>query len=98
MSIVLVFGPMFSGKTTTLLSYEKKFQISNKLYVCINHSFDTRYTTDGKLATHDGKISDSKTISVSSLNEIEDEFIEPLQGIIIDNFIHINRALTRYLC
>lgn len=84
MSIELVFGPMFSGKTTTLLSYEKKFKNSNKLYMCINHSFDKRYTTDGKLATHDGNVSECKTLCASSLKDIEDEMINPLQGIIID--------------
>ena len=57
MSIDLIIGPMFSGKTTTLLSYEKKFQVTKKKYLCINHSFDTRYTKEGKLATHDGQVS-----------------------------------------
>jgi thymidine kinase len=43
MSITLIIGSMYSGKSTTLLSYEKKFTVAKKNFVCINHSFDTRY-------------------------------------------------------
>ena len=54
MSITLIIGPMYSGKSTTLLTYEKKFKACNKSYILINHSFDTRYTEDGNICTHDG--------------------------------------------
>jgi len=84
MSIDLIIGPMFSGKTTTLLSYEKKFQVTKKKYLCINHSFDTRYTKDGKLATHDGKVSSGQHITVSDLNEIESYILHTFDAFIID--------------
>ena len=47
MSIELIIGPMFSGKSTMLLAFEKKFEVSKKKYICINHSFDTRYSNEG---------------------------------------------------
>jgi thymidine kinase len=84
MSVELVIGPMFSGKTTTLLTYEKKFQITNKKYLCINHSFDTRYTSEGKLATHDGKVSSGKHVTVTGLNEIESYILYEFDAFIID--------------
>ncbi len=46
MSITLIIGSMYSGKSTTLLSYEKKFTVAKKNFVCINHSFDNRYETE----------------------------------------------------
>ena len=84
MSVELVIGPMFSGKTTTLLTYEKKFQITGKKYLCINHSFDTRYTKEGKLATHDGQTSSGQHINVSDLNQIEHYILHTFDAFIID--------------
>jgi thymidine kinase len=84
MSLQLVIGPMFSGKTTTLLSYEKKFQVSNKKYICINHSFDTRYSDDGKLSTHDGKVSSGRHVSVNSLNILKSSELDEYDAFIID--------------
>ena len=84
MSIDLIIGPMFSGKTTTLLSYEKKFQVTKKKYLCINHSFDTRYTKEGKLATHDGQVSSGQHVTVSDLSEIESYILHTFDAFIID--------------
>jgi thymidine kinase len=84
MSIDLIIGPMFSGKTTTLLSYEKKFQVTKKKYLCINHSFDTRYNKEGKLATHDGQVSSGQHITVSNLNELESYVLHAFDAFIID--------------
>jgi thymidine kinase len=84
MTIDLIIGPMFSGKTTTLLSYEKKFQATKKKYLCINHSFDTRYTKEGKLATHDGQVSSGQHITVSDLREIESYILYAFDAFIID--------------
>ncbi len=84
MSVDLILGPMFSGKTTTLLSYEKKFQITKKKYICINHSFDKRYNSEGKLATHDGNTSKGNILSVSELSEIETLILDEFDAFIID--------------
>jgi len=82
MSIELIIGPMFSGKSSMLLTFEKKFQVSKKKYICINHSFDTRYSNEGKIATHDGSLSIGKHISVGKL-----KFINSVELIEYDAFI-----------
>ncbi len=43
-----IYGPMFSGKTTTAINYIKN---QTKPYSVIKHSFDTRYSSQ-QLATH----------------------------------------------
>ena len=84
MSLELIIGPMFSGKSTMLLSFEKKFQISKKKYICINHSFDNRYSKEGRISTHDGKISSGTHISVNCLNNIEEYELIDFDAFIID--------------
>lgn len=54
--IILILGPMFSSKTTTCISYVKKYSFSKKKCMFIGHSHDTRYRSESKqaLITHDG--------------------------------------------
>ena len=52
--ITLVLGCMFSSKTSTLLTHERKFSILKYKTCYIKHSIDTRYTTDDKIINHDG--------------------------------------------
>lgn len=56
MSLKVVLGPMFSGKTTFLLSEIEKYKPFYKI-LCINHSNDSkRYTMDiDCFRTHDNK-------------------------------------------
>jgi thymidine kinase len=84
MSLELIIGPMFSGKSTMLLSYEKKFQMSKKNYICINHSFDTRYSSEGKISTHDGKMSSGKHVSTNKLSHINSVELIEYDAFIID--------------
>jgi thymidine kinase len=71
--IILILGPMFSSKTTTCISYVKKYSFSNKKCMFIGHSHDTRYRSDEKQAviTHD-KISVEGFIT-NDLNTLEKE-------------------------
>jgi thymidine kinase len=55
MSLTLFIGPMFSGKSSLLLSNMKKYTIIKKKVLAINHSFDKRYSTSGDITTHDGQ-------------------------------------------
>jgi thymidine kinase len=55
MSLTLITGPMFSGKTSYLLSAINKYAIVKKRVLCVNHSFDKRYDPEGKIHSHDGK-------------------------------------------
>ena len=69
----LIVGPMFSGKSSLLLNYERRFTIAKKNILTINHSFDNRYSDDCKITTHDKIVSSSKhhmTVSTQHFNEI----------------------------
>ena len=48
----VIMGPMFSGKTTTLLELNKQYQYSKMNTCIINYKEDTRYD-DTLLSTHD---------------------------------------------
>ncbi|KAK3090711.1 hypothetical protein FSP39_013954 [Pinctada imbricata] len=49
---LLIFGPMFSGKTTELMRRMKRYQIANYKCLVIKYSKDDRYDKSG-IATHD---------------------------------------------
>lgn len=49
----LIMGPMFSSKTTTLISKLDRHTFGQRV-LAINHELDTRYSIEG-LRTHDGK-------------------------------------------
>ena len=83
--ITLIIGPMFSSKSTTLLSFERRFIILKKKYLCINHSFDTRYNDEGKITTHDGTSSTSGSNTVChELSHLKDEELNEFEAFIID--------------
>ncbi|XP_048757601.2 thymidine kinase, cytosolic-like isoform X2 [Ostrea edulis] len=50
--IQLIFGPMFSGKTTELMRRMKRYQIANYKCLVIKYSKDDRYDKEG-ISTHD---------------------------------------------
>jgi thymidine kinase len=67
MSLELIIGPMFSGKTTYLISYYERFKYTNNNIMVINHSSDKRYD-EKEMTTHSGRHIPS--INVSTLSDI----------------------------
>ena len=53
MSLEIVFGPMFSGKTTYALSYIRRQQAIGKKVEVIKPTIDSRYTLNSEIASHD---------------------------------------------
>lgn len=52
--IILILGPMFSGKTSELITLGKRYAIAKKKCLIIKYSGDTRYSEDTTLlSTHD---------------------------------------------
>ena len=49
----LIIGPMFSGKSTKLIQYIKKYKTLNKKMLIIKPSLDNRYTESSNICTHD---------------------------------------------
>ncbi|XP_056443094.1 thymidine kinase, cytosolic [Gadus chalcogrammus] len=50
--IQVIFGPMFSGKSTELMRRVRRFQIAQYKCLVIKYAKDTRYSEEG-VATHD---------------------------------------------
>lgn len=53
MSLEIVLGPMFSGKSTYALSYIRRQHAINKKVVVIKPDIDKRYSDENVLVTHD---------------------------------------------
>ncbi|XP_018428336.1 PREDICTED: thymidine kinase, cytosolic [Nanorana parkeri] len=50
--IQVIFGPMFSGKSTELMRRVRRFQVAQYKCIVIKYANDTRYSKE-QLATHD---------------------------------------------
>ena len=82
--ITLILGPMFSGKTTQLLAYERRFMIAKKTFVIVKFRGDTRYS-ETKVMNHDGKYNIScDVLQATRLDEIDEKVFEPYECILID--------------
>jgi thymidine kinase len=55
MSIELIVGPMFAGKTKELLYRIRQLKRNpQNRVVCITHTWDDRYSQEGKIVSHEG--------------------------------------------
>lgn len=52
--LCLIIGPMFSSKTTTLISKIQREEIAKRKCLIIKWVGDTRYTNESKIVTHHG--------------------------------------------
>ena len=66
----LILGPMFSGKSTTLLNRYIRYKIAGKKCLLVKYSKDNRYS-DKQIVTHDNLRYDA--ISCNELKDIKDE-------------------------
>lgn len=75
MSLHVILGPMFSGKTSKLLEIYEQCILSNISVLVINHSSDLRYS-DNMLSTHNKKMIPCRF--VNQLHEITNSEAQPL--------------------
>lgn len=75
--IQVIFGPMFSGKSTELMRRVRRFQIAQYTCMVIKYAKDTRYSKE-QLATHD-----RHTMSAVSTCSLADVFTEALNCCVI---------------
>lgn len=54
MSLELIFGPMFSGKTTELIRRVERHQIAKRKCAFVKHTIDTRYS-ENRIIAHSGR-------------------------------------------
>lgn len=98
MSLTLVIGPMFSGKSSFLI--KKINELKNKgIYpYCISHASDTRYGTDS-IITHD--LIEEKCHSVYDLSDdleencIKHDYIIIEEGHFFENLVQFVKRLVR---
>lgn len=77
----LIFGPMWSGKTTEMLRRANRHYIAGKRVIYIKHSIDNRYNTN-HVTSHD-KVTKEAHV-VKNLMEIEESIINNADVICID--------------
>ncbi len=65
---VLYVGPMFSGKTTSLLAELDRYKFKNKKILLIKPKIDERYSVS-KVCTHSGQSMDS--VSINYINDFK---------------------------
>ena len=55
-NLEIIYGPMFSGKTTKLIElyFEKVSQVGQDKCIAFNYSMDKRYTEKNRIVSHDG--------------------------------------------
>ncbi|XP_005098053.1 thymidine kinase, cytosolic [Aplysia californica] len=71
--IQVIFGPMFSGKTTELMRRLKRYLIANYDCLIIKYAKDVRYEKDG-IATHDRQV--LPAVSADRLADLQSEALK----------------------
>ncbi|XP_003972121.1 thymidine kinase, cytosolic [Takifugu rubripes] len=75
--IQVIFGPMFSGKSTELMRRVRRFQLAQYKCLVIKYAKDTRYSDSG-MATHD-----KNTMEAVPANRLGDVHSQALQVCVI---------------
>ena len=99
--LMLILGPMFSGKSTKLIQYINKYKTLNKQMLIIKPSLDNRYITSANICTHDMQTQSCICIDKDKLNTIlnDDQYINS-QIIIIEEgqfFENLHMAINQML-
>lgn len=71
MSLELIVGPMFAGKSSGILTIVRRHKTLKWPMCVITHSTDTRYSADPVVISHDGV--SIPAIAVSELNKLLDK-------------------------
>jgi len=82
MSLEVVMGPMFAGKTSYALSLVRKYTAQGLRVLIVKPAIDTRFQNLNEITTHDG---DSlPCFTTDTLNSLTTEFLHPFSVIILD--------------
>lgn len=87
MSLDILIGPMFAGKSSRILSLISRYAAIDTPVIVIKHADDTRYRRN-EIATHDGQ--HAPCIAVRDLDDLVAEDILRFRVIIVDEaqFFH----------
>lgn len=81
MSLDIIIGSMFSGKTTEIVKYYNNYSILYNVIV-INHTSDNRYSDNSVVCTHNG--SQIPAYKLDMLSNLDKKIYENSQFILID--------------
>ena len=102
MPVTLFVGPMFSGKTTHLISTAVRLKNMKKLIV--KHSIDTRFTSSEQVISHDGltlRVDDNtKFVTTDRLFSIPKDMIDEADALLIEEgqFFHDLYSFAIFYC
>ena len=68
----VIFGPMFSGKSTELIRRLQRFKIARYNCLIVKYANDKRYTEDDAIATHDRQM--LQAVNATKLNDLKSTF------------------------
>lgn len=82
MSLEIVLGPMFAGKTSYALSLVRKYTSQNLRVLVVKPAVDTRSMNVNELTTHDGDA--IPCFTTDTLNNMTADFLAPFSVIVLD--------------
>jgi thymidine kinase len=81
MSLEIVLGPMFSGKSSRILSVVSRYSALNLPILVIKHAADTRYAVN-EISTHDQR--KVPCLSVDSFDKVDRSILNSYKLIIVE--------------
>tara|TARA_B100001093_G_C26163890_1_gene732731 strand:- start:30 stop:569 length:540 start_codon:yes stop_codon:yes gene_type:complete len=90
----IIFGCMYSGKSSELLKIINTYKLLDKSVLCINHSLDTRYGTN-KIISHDRK--EEYCFQVDNLTHVETLDIYKKSEILVIEEGHFFKDLVSFV-
>ncbi|MEJ5228623.1 MAG: thymidine kinase [Pseudothermotoga sp.] len=90
--LTLIVGPMYSGKTTELLSYVEIYKLGRKRVIIFKPALDNRYGTS-VVKTHTGL--EVEAIAVEKASDILHYIDYPVEAIFFDEVQFFDRDLVR---
>ena len=89
-NLILIIGPMFSGKTTELMRLMNNYETTKKKTKIFKYSKDNRYSEEN-ICTHD--LTMKKATNILELDQITNDLIEPYDVIGVDEIQFFERTL-----
>lgn len=80
--LTLIFGPMFSGKSSELIANIRRLQAINKTFLVIKPSIDYRYSKDDFIVSHNKD--NEACISLNNLKDLLKKDLSDINTIFID--------------
>lgn len=82
MSLDIILGPMFAGKSSRILSIESRYASLGMRVLILKHASDNRYGYQDDVITHDQRRVPCRRLL--NLNELEDETLWRFDVVIVD--------------